>query len=536
MVRPMLASDRGSQPALLPVDARDLLPAGHLAWEILAVVDELDLSRFHAAYRSDGRGRPPYDPATMIALLFYCYRKNIRGSRAIEEACRVDLGCRVITGNRYPDHATISRFLTDHGPALRGLLAQSLRLCDDAGLIDLALIAGDGTKVAANAAMDATVDEAALHRQITDLQTQIADVEAHWQAAITAPAGTRALFNLDLDLPTDLPTDFPTDLPTDRSAVVGERDWRKLNTLHRTLQARLRALEHLATHPTTDQAAWEARLARDQARIARCQASLDTLHAKVQTAYEQRLQAEAAGARIPGTRPVPADRNAHVRNAEDALNTAITRARATAANPPTTGKVNTTDPHSRIMPTKHGGYDQLYNLQATATASQVILGITLHDNPNDKQALIALLTTTRHTLDQAGINRPIGTAVFDSGYASDANFTAELPVDLLLVAPERETRQTERLPAEQQPTIPQAWQVMAARLAEPANRARYRRRGAIIEPVFAQLFNHFGHNLHLRGAAQTGTELHIWAVSHNLGKLIRHRRTTRSAAVTRAPG
>src|SRR5258705_7983258 len=137
MVRPMRGSDRGSQPTLLPTDARELLPAGHLAWEILTVVDELDLREFHAAYRGDGRGRPPYDPATMVALILYCYRKNIRGSRAIEAACIDDLGCRVITGNTRPDHSTLNRFVTDHGPALRGLLAQSLRLCDNAGLIDL---------------------------------------------------------------------------------------------------------------------------------------------------------------------------------------------------------------------------------------------------------------------------------------------------------------------------------------------------------------------------------------------------------------
>lgn len=518
----MLASDRGSQPTLLPTDVRDLLPADHLVWEILAVVDELDLDEFHAAYRDDGRGRPPYDPAAMIALVLYCYRKNIRGSRAIEAACTDDLGCRIIMGNRRPDHSTLSRFLKDHDAALRGLLAQSLRLCDDAGLIDLSLIAGDGTKVQANAAMDATVDQAALHQQITGLRAQIADVEAQWQAAISESADTPPLFDLD-----------PPAAPCTTPASTGERQtWRKLATLHRTLHARLRALTHLTTRPSTDRADWQAKLERDQARVTRCREALDTLRAKKQAAYEQRQQAEAAGARIPGTRPVPADQNAHVRNAEAALATATTRAQATAANPPTTGKVNTTDPHSRIMPAKHGDYDQLYNLQAAATAKQVIIGVTLHDSSNDKQALSPLLAATRATLDQAGIDRPIGVALFDSGYASDANFTAGLPVELLLVAVEREARQTGRLQDEQS-TTPDAWQDMATRLAEPANHALYKRRGAIIEPVFAQLFNLFGHNLHLRGATQVETELHIWATSHNLGKLLRHRRATRA---THPPG
>jgi hypothetical protein len=87
MVRPVLSSDRGSQPTLLPTHISDLLPASHLVWEILTVVDELDLNEFHAAYRADGRGHPPYDPAMMVALVLYCYRKKTRGSRSIEAAC-----------------------------------------------------------------------------------------------------------------------------------------------------------------------------------------------------------------------------------------------------------------------------------------------------------------------------------------------------------------------------------------------------------------------------------------------------------------
>src|SRR5262249_52670589 len=304
--------------------------------------------------------------------------------------------------------------------------------------------------------------------------------------------------------------------------------------LRRTLNARLQALTHLATRPTTERTEWEAKLERDQARVTRCQEALDTLRAKVQTAYEKRQQAEAAGARIPGTRPLPGDQHPHVRKAEQALATAAARAQATAASPPVTGKVNTTDPHSRVMPAKHGGFDQLYNLEATAVASQVILGIGLHDNPNDKQALSPLLAITRANLDEAGIDRSIGVALFDSGFASEDNFTGEpqLPVEMLLVSTRQEAAQTGRRP-DHDATVPEAWQDMTIRLADPANHALYKRRGAIIEPVFAQLFNHFGHDLLHRGDALVETELHVWAVSHNPGTLLRPRRR---ASRTRPPG
>jgi hypothetical protein len=58
---------------------------------------------------------------------------------------------------------------------------------------------------------------------------------------------------------------------------------------------------------------------------------------------------------------------------------------------------------------------------------------------------------------------------------------------------------------------------MATRLDDPTNRALYKRRAAIIEPLFAQLFARFGRSLNHRGG-DVDTELHLWAVTHNLLK------------------
>jgi hypothetical protein len=52
-----LACDR-DQAFLLPPDLRDWLPANHLAWFLLDVVDQLDLDPFLTAYRADGHGGP----------------------------------------------------------------------------------------------------------------------------------------------------------------------------------------------------------------------------------------------------------------------------------------------------------------------------------------------------------------------------------------------------------------------------------------------------------------------------------------------
>jgi hypothetical protein len=183
-------------------------------------------------------------------------------------------------------------------------------------------------------------------------------------------------------------------------------------------------------------------------------------------------------------------------------------------------KVNATDWASRVMPLKKGGFDQLFNVQALATAGQqVILAVMRHDSSNDLEALHPLLEQGRAVLDAAGITDPAGKAVFDAGYASDANFTTAAEAELY-VALARESVQAGRAEGRRPQSILPSWQDMAARLATPEGQAVYKKRAATIEPVFAQLTNRLGRNLNYRGA-MTDAELSLWAASHNLLKAIK---------------
>jgi transposase len=67
-----VAADR-EQLMLMPPSVADWLPDDHVAWFVLDVVAELDLSAFHAGYRLDGRGGAAYDPQMMLAVLIYAY-------------------------------------------------------------------------------------------------------------------------------------------------------------------------------------------------------------------------------------------------------------------------------------------------------------------------------------------------------------------------------------------------------------------------------------------------------------------------------
>jgi transposase len=176
------------QAFLLPPDMRDWLPGDHLAWFVIEVVDQLDLAHFRRAYRSDGHGSAAYDPAVMVALLLYAYCTGHRSSRVIERRCREDVALRVVAGGLGPDHVTIARFRARHSAALATVLVASLRLCAEAGLVSLGMIAIDGTKIAANASPDANRTLEALQRRIEAILAEAEAVDAAEDAAEDAAA------------------------------------------------------------------------------------------------------------------------------------------------------------------------------------------------------------------------------------------------------------------------------------------------------------------------------------------------------------
>jgi transposase len=102
MAQRFVACDR-EQSFLMPPDVREWLPEDHLAWFVIDTVAEMDLEAFYPAYRVDGRSRPAYDPAMMVALLLYAYARGTRSSRVIERACEEDVAFRVIASSASDD-------------------------------------------------------------------------------------------------------------------------------------------------------------------------------------------------------------------------------------------------------------------------------------------------------------------------------------------------------------------------------------------------------------------------------------------------
>jgi transposase len=149
---------------LMPPSLSDWLPLDHLAWFIVDVVTELDLSRFYGSLRTDGRGGAAYDPRVMLGVLLYAYCVGERSSRRIEQRLCDDVAFRVIAVNQQPDHATLARFRRRHQDAIAGVFTQVVALCIAEGLVQAGVVAIDGTKIEA----DVSVGSSVTRRQIVD--------------------------------------------------------------------------------------------------------------------------------------------------------------------------------------------------------------------------------------------------------------------------------------------------------------------------------------------------------------------------------
>jgi transposase len=498
-----VGDDRG---ALFPLDIGSWLPAGHLAWQITGVAGELDLAAFEAAYRADGQGQAPYDPKVMVTVVLYCHYKGIRSARKIAAACVDDLGCRVISGGVTPSHMAFARFRHRHRDAIRGLFVQVLGLLAAAGAVEGRSCAVDGSPASGNASRFANLTRDALETRITALQERIDQAAAAWLDGGGMPAPD-ALWD-DGDGGDD---DGPGGGGLPRPLARMTRTLGRLRAARAALDARQQA----AAGPGTP----HDRLARARQALAAAQDKLARAEARNAAAVTRYETVIAAGGRWGGSVPVPADRNVTTGRLRTAARKAAARL-AAAEDVLAAQKICPSDPATRLMPAKNGGYLQGWNIQAAAVRRQILLALELHDSPVDVAALVPVIEAAAAGAAAAGLREQIRAWLADSGYACAASFTG-LSHLMLLVAVRNEKTQTGR--ARGGRDLPAAWQPMAARLATPAGKALYKRRAALVEPAFAQLFTRFGRYLSYRGRDAADAELKLLGTVHNIAKLLQHR-------------
>ncbi|HXI13355.1 MAG TPA: IS1182 family transposase [Thermoanaerobaculia bacterium] len=173
---------------------------------------------------------------------------------------------------------------------------------------------------------------------------------------------------------------------------------------------------------------------------------------------------------------------------------------------------NFTDPESRIM--KMGnGFEQSYNAQASVDeANQIIVAVGLTNCAADNDQLIPMIEATRQNTGDLPQQ-----VLADAGYRSEANFerTEQMQTDAV-ISLGREGK------AKASPIAPtnMATLRMKEKLATPEAAGAYRRRKAIVEPVFGWIKHTQGfRQFSLRGIEKVTAEWHLVCLAINLRRM-----------------
>ena len=442
--------------------SRDWLAEDHLAWFVIDAVAEMNLDAFYLAYRQDGRSRPAYDPAMMVALLLYAFARGTRSSRQIERGCEEDLALRVLAAQQRPDRATIARFVDRHQDAIAGLFGEVLSLCAKQGLVSVGVIAVDGTKVPGNASRNANVDYERIAREILE-EAQAVD------------AAEDELYG-------DARGD---ELPEQLRTGEGRRAW---------LREAKRQLEK--------QRANEARpVARDRGkRLKEAKRRLDEelwTELRANRAYEHYRTARMKDGRRFGRPPDP-------------------------YTPPAApqGQINITDPDSHVVKGSRGrGFLQGYNAQAVANEHQIVIAAEVMTAAPDFGHLEPMLDAAQRELDGAGVTEIPQVLLADAGYWHHPQMEHIVERGIqVLIPPDAKSRKGTRPGWDGG-----LYAFMRRVLASERGGELYGQRQAIIEPVFANTkFNRGIDRFRRRGRAAVRAEWRLITATHNLLKLHRH--------------
>lgn len=114
-------------------------------------------------------GRPPYAPRAMLGLILLGIMQGVTSLRDLERFARLDLGCWWVTGGILPDHSIIGRFIQRHAELLteaffEQLTGQVLKVTRSG----VAVVAGDGTIIEAAASRYGLMRQEALKEALED--------------------------------------------------------------------------------------------------------------------------------------------------------------------------------------------------------------------------------------------------------------------------------------------------------------------------------------------------------------------------------
>lgn len=169
-------------PVRVRLDA--LLPAGHLARLLWAVVEMVDLSAFYQGLKvvEGGPGRAAADPKILVALWLFAISQGVTSGRALDRLCVEHLAYMWLCGGVSMNYHTLDDFRVQHGEALDRMLTEVLGRLSHEGLVEFEHTAQDGIRVRASAGAASFRRETTLEKHLEEAQQAVASLSSQNQS------------------------------------------------------------------------------------------------------------------------------------------------------------------------------------------------------------------------------------------------------------------------------------------------------------------------------------------------------------------
>jgi len=164
---------------LIPTYLDELLPQNSPIRLIDELLDQLDWNVFNEKFSYERRGRPPIAPRILVAIWIWAFFRRVRSSRELEYQLRTNVEFMWLAHGHRLDHSTLAAFRSQNAKPLKEIHRDLIRLAKKLGVIKIADLYVDATRIKANASRSRMMTDGKATELLKIVDQQIA---AHLEA------------------------------------------------------------------------------------------------------------------------------------------------------------------------------------------------------------------------------------------------------------------------------------------------------------------------------------------------------------------
>ena len=145
------------------------------------MLSALDWREWEARYHGR-RGQPPIHPRILAGAILYGLNRRIRSSRQLEDACQNRLDYLWLVEGRQIDHSTFADFRVKFKTELKSTFKQVGRIAMRMGYIRLFEVATDGTQMQADSSRHETASAETIEKRLAQLEQELTQALEEWEA------------------------------------------------------------------------------------------------------------------------------------------------------------------------------------------------------------------------------------------------------------------------------------------------------------------------------------------------------------------